>query len=554
VILDADLSTVTEFKDNEPHPGKDLRRGHFGFAGHDDPVEFRNIRIRRLKPVDAIPSWAQFRGANASGRQDEPAGVPAEIGPDKNVVWKVALPPGHSSPVVFGDRIFLTAERKIPEVSADSSPTASAVPSEKAAPGTPGAAAPVTEEMPGSAKTDLVTICLDRTTGTILWEQSAPFDKLEEIHEIGSRAQCTTATDGQHVVSFFGSSGMYCYDLDGKELWRRRMGPFNDTFGAGASPIIVDDRIILVQDHDTDSFLMSADIRTGETIWKTDRSEFPRSYSTPVILEVDGQKQIIVAGTLRVCGYDFQTGKEIWTVGGLSRAVCMTPVVSHDNLLFVAGWSRGGDVNETIHVDPFDTVIAQRDKNGNQMLEDEELEKGGDVQQRFSQVDRDKTGTITREEYEYYRQLFETARNVVIAIRPGGTGDVTKTHQIWESRKFVPFCASPLAYNGYLFTIKDGGIMTNYNARTGELLKTKRINGNASYYASPVGADGRVYAIDQRGKLSVIGAYADWLELWSADFGEDVYATPAIVGNQIFVRTTGHLYCFGPKATQANAQ
>lgn len=536
VILDANLSEVTEFKDNEPHPGKDLKRGHFGFAGHSDPVEFRNIRIRKLKPLEAASSWPQFRGPSGNGRADIPAGVPAEISPEKNVIWKSALPPGHSSPVVFGNRIFLTAEKKKSVGSGDTPAAADAK--------TPSA---------DPAATELLTMCLDRSTGAVLWEQTAPHEKLEEVHEIGSRAQCTPATDGEHVVSFFGSSGLYCYDLDGKELWRRRMGPFNDTFGAGASPIIVDGRVILVQDHDTDSFLMSLDVNTGEILWKTDRSEFPRSYSTPVILTVEGKKQIVVAGTLRVIGYDFQTGKEVWTVRGLSRAVCSTPVVSHDNLLIVAGWSRGGDVNETIHVDPFDQVISAKDTNKNGTLEDPELEKGGDVQQRFSQVDRDKSGSITKEEYEYYRTLFATARNVLLAVRPGGTGDITKTHQLWESRKFVPFCASPLACNGYVFTVKDGGIATCYNATTGELLKTKRLSGNNSYYSSPVSTDGRIYTFDQRGKLSVIGAYADWAEIWNADFGEDVYATPAIADDRIYVRTTGHLYCFGnaPKAKAA---
>lgn len=467
----------------------------------------------------AIASWPQFRGPNSSGRVDQPVGIPIEIGPDQNVIWKIELAPGHSSPIIYGDRIFVTSVR-------DVDPPAGA-------------------ETPAVPIRRLVTICLDRATGNLLWERAAPHDTLEEIHQIGSHAQSTPATDGERVVAFFGSSGLFCYDMNGDELWHRRMGPFNNTFGAGSSPVIVEDRVLLVQDHDTDSFLLAADKQTGETIWQADRSEFPRSYSSPVVLEVDGRKQIVIAGTLRVVGYDFDSGSESWTVRGLSRSVCMTPVVGEDGMLFVAGWSRGGDPGARISVAPFDTVVAQRDKNSNGVIEDPELEKGGDIQQRFDQVDRDKSGTITRDEYEYYRMLFDTARNVVLAIRPTGTGDRTTQNVQWESDKFVPFCASSLAYNGYLFTIKDGGIATSYKAANGDLLQTKRVSGNANYYASPVAADGRVYLIDQRGKLSVISADGQWKDLWAAEFGDDVYATPAIVNGRIYVRTTRHLYCFG---------
>lgn len=519
-ILDADLSTVTEFKDDSTHPGKDRRSGHFGFAGHNDPVEFRKIQLRRLTPMDAVSSWPQFRGSNSAGRVDSPSHIPAQIGPDKNVVWKAELPPGHSSPVIFGDHIFVTAVKTV-DVAA-------------------------TDDQPASEQQQLVTICLDRATGEQLWEQESPHDRLEELHQIGSLAQCSPVTDGERVVSFFGSSGLYCYNMQGSLLWKRPMGPFNNTFGAGTSPIIVDNTVILAQDHDTDSFLLAVDKNTGETVWRTDRSEFPRNYCTPVVWTVDGQKQIVVAATLRVVGYDVATGEELWTVRGLSRAVCTTPVVGHDNTLYVAGWARGGDTNERIAVPAFDDFIATHDANKNGALEADEFdEDDGGIGQRFEQVDRDKTGSITKQEYEYYRDLFDTARNVVLAIKPGGRGDLTSSNVLWESRKFVPFCASPLAYNGYLFTVKDGGIITAYNGITGELLQTKRASGTGNYYASPVGADGRVYLFDQTGKLSVIGAYAEWPEVWNTDFGESVYATPAIVDDRIYVRTHGHLYCFG---------
>jgi len=346
------------------------------------------------------------------------------------------------------------------------------------------------------------------------------------------------------VVVLFGSSGLYCYDRDGQLLWKRAMGPFNNGFGAGTSPIIVDDRVILVQDHDTDSFLAAYDKKTGDTIWKTDRSEFPRNYCSPVIWTVGGRRQIVIAATLRVVGYDFETGEERWTVRGISRAVCNTPVVGADGKLYVAGWANGGDIDKRISVEPFAKVAAARDKNKNGSLERDELEKDGEIERRFPQVDRDKTGSITREEYEYYRGVFDKARNVVMAIRPGASGDATGTHVAWEFRRHIPFCASPLYFNGTVFTCKDGGILTSLDAATGEPGKTGRLPGTGSYYSSPVAGDGKVYLINQQGRLSVISGTAGWKALHTADFEEEVYATPALVDGRVYVRTVGHLYCF----------
>ncbi len=199
--------------------------------------------------------WPQFRGLH-SGRATAGKSYPTEIGPDAAAVWKVALPPGHSSPVVSGDRIFLAAVRD----------------------------------------GQLLTIALDRATGKTLWEQPAPHEKLEEIHRIGSHAQCTPAADEECVVSFFGSSGLSAHTRDGKLLWRHRMGPFKNDFGAGSSPILVGDMVILCQDHDVGSFIAAWDKKTGKQLWRTDRPDFFRNYCTPTVWEVNGRKQIIVTG------------------------------------------------------------------------------------------------------------------------------------------------------------------------------------------------------------------------------------------------------------------
>ncbi len=460
--------------------------------------------VGNLSSAKAGESWPQFRGVNATGVATSNAPLPDKVSPDSSVIWKVPLPPGHSSPTIFGDRIFLTAEHD----------------------------------------SKLMTIGIDRATGKILWEAEAPYEKLESIHRIGSHCQATPATDGERVVTLFGSSGLYCYDRNGKALWKRPMGPFRNEFGAGTSPIIVDDRVILCQDHDTDSFLMALDKHSGEVIWKVDRSEFPRNYCTPVIWETAGHKQIVVAATLRVVGYDFETGQEEWTVRGISRTVCMTPAVGSDGNLYVAGWAAGGDTDEPIRVEPFDDLVDTIDRNKNGTFEEKELPEGA-VKQRFGQVDRDKNESITRAEYEFIRTLFAEGKNVVVAIRPGGIGDVTGTHVLWEARRYVPFCASPLYYEGNVFAVKDGGIFSSWNSKTGEPLKQGRIPGTGSYYSSPVAGDGKIYLVNEEGKLTVVRAAGDWSVLSTSEFGEDVYATPALLDGKVYLRTKGHLYCFG---------
>jgi len=447
--------------------------------------------------------WPLFRGLNSSGRADN-ARLPAEIGPTTNVLWKTALPPGHSSPVVVGDRIYVTAVRQ----------------------------------------KRLLTIALDRKDGRILWETEAPARALEQVHRIGSHAQPTPAADGEGVVSLFGSCGLFCYDRGGKLLWHRPLGPFKNDFGAGSSPVLAGDRVLLCQDHDQDSFLMILDRRTGKTLWKADRCEFLRGYCTPVVWDVAGRKQVVVAGTLRVAGYDLQTGKEVWTVRGISRTVCMTPVIGDDGLLYAAGWAAGGDAGARIAVEPFDTVLKRLDKNGNGKLEASEL-TSGPMAERFIQVDLDKDGSITRQEYERFRDLFDKGQNVVLAIRPGGSGDVTETHVAWRHTKQVPFCASPLYHGGHLFVVKDGGFLSCLDAKDGSLLKRDRLSGPGNYYSSPVVGDGKVYLLNQQGQLTVVSAAADWQVLATADFEEEAYATPAIADGRIYLRTAGHLYCFG---------
>lgn len=448
-------------------------------------------------------SWPQFRGPNASGIAVGEASLPSEIGPETNVIWKTPLPAGHSSPVVVGGRVFVT----------------------------------------GFDGERLLTIALDRQTGKIAWQREAPYDELEQIHTIGSHAQPSPAADERVVVTFFGSSGMYCYDHDGELLWERPMGPFKNTFGAGSSPILVDDRVILNQDHDIESFLIAVDKSTGKTIWRKERPEFPRGFTTPIIRRIGGRREIVVAGALRLVGYDFETGRELWSVSGLARIANMTPVLGEEGTLYVAGWSPGGDESDRIESEPLQEFFERYDANESGTIELDEL-PAGPMQSRFSQIDRDKDEQITPAEYDWMREIFETAQNAMLAVKPGGRGDITASHVLWRHRRYLPYVPSPVYYKGTVFMIKDGGILSSLDADSGALVKFGRVPHTGQYYSSPVVGDGKLYTISRNGGLAVFSARPQWKKLHSARFDEEVYATPALVDGRVFVRTAGRMYCF----------
>jgi hypothetical protein len=246
--------------------------------------------------------------------------LPAEFGPTTNVVWKTELPFGHSSPSLTKDRIFLTAAR-------------------------------------GNR---LVTICLDRKTGKIVWERDAPRPREEKLDNRNGPAGPTPATDGTNVYVFFADFGLISYDMDGKERWRVPLGPFNNLYGMGASPVLVGDVVVLVCDQNTDSFILAVGQRDGRVRWKTPRPEAHSGHSTPILYTPAGGKtQVVVPGSFLLTGYAADTGEKIWWVRGLCFELKSTPVVSGDTLYINGFGTPQNQPGSQPAIEPFADIVKR---------------------------------------------------------------------------------------------------------------------------------------------------------------------------------------------------
>ena len=474
-----------------------------------------------LVATTSIPSLGRVGGWSIAGelatsyfRQDhgvstEQAELPDVFDSKEGYVWRRALASGHSCPCVFGDRVYLTTFDQDEQT--------------------------------------LATVALNRKTGSIRWKRTAPTKSIEKFHQTGSPATCTPACDGERLYVFFGSYGVLCYDLDGQQLWSKPMGPFQDEFGANSSPILVDDVLILNEDHDKDSFLTAIDKLTGETRWTTPRPGFTRSYSTPVVWDSGGTKQLVVAGALQLAGYDLKSGEKRWWIDGLSRIVSPTPVVAGE-MLFAAGWTPGGDASKRIAMEPFPEATKKYDKNDDGKISREELPEGP-VLTRFFRIDLDQDSGLNEKEWKAHARVFERAQNQLLAVKSVGDakGDLTSTHVAWSHRRGLPSVPSPLVYEKVVYIVKNGGIVTSLGAADGGVLKQGRATSLGNYYASPVAGDGKVYLASEPGVITVLKAGGDWDILSYHDFGERIMATPTIVDGEVYVRTDDALYRFEKK-------
>lgn len=451
----------------------------------------------------AANDWSRFRGPNGNGVADT-SNLPSEVGPDTNVIWATQLPPGHSSPILSDDKIFLTAV----------------------------------------VENDLQTIALDRGSGEILWFKTAPSHPTDPPDPRNNPASPSPVTDGEIVVVFFADFGMIAYDINGKELWSLPLGPFDNVYGMGASPILVDGMVILAADQTNDSYVLAVSREDGSTIWKTDRPEAKSGHATPILWDDDaGRTQLLIPGSFFLTAYDVSNGEKLWWVSGLSFEIKSTPVI-HDGMIFVNGFgSPMQQPGRQPQIETFEQAL-KRDADGDGKLNAEEV-RGTRAAGWMSFTDLDHDDAFDAKDWAYFKAAM-TSTNGVLAIKLGGTGDMTEQNVVWTYHRAVPQLPSPLVYKGVLYMINDGGIVTSFDPTTGEVLAQGRLRGAVdAYYASPVAADGKIYFTSELGLVAVVepGGGLDVVSV--GDLDDLVYGTPAIDNSRIYLRTRNTLYCFG---------
>ena len=335
--------------------------------------------------------------------------------------------------------------------------------------------------------------CLDKTTGKVLWEQVA-FTGTPKVkrHTKGTQANSTPVTDGRRVVAAFGSPGLLvAWDMNGKQLWRADLGTldsgwfFDPTFqwGHASSPIIYRNSVILQADRQKGSYIAAWDLDSGKQRWTTVRDGEISTWGTPAIVRsASGREEVVTNGT-KIRGYDPETGKLLWTLGPNSEVTVATPVAAH-GLVFVTGG------------------------------------------------------------YPPVRPVY--------AIRPGGSGDIslaagTSSSEIipWSNSTEGTYIPTPIAYGDHLYTVNNNGVVTAYDARTGQRAFRGRVGAGGTFSASPVAADGRLFFASEDGEVYVVNAGPDLKQIAKNEMKEVIMATPALVDGLIIVRTLGHVYGIG---------
>ncbi|MBN2415622.1 PQQ-binding-like beta-propeller repeat protein [bacterium] len=477
----------------------------------------RILFLFALVPVlQGQDQWGQLRGPH-QGVSPTAANLPVSFGPEQNVIWKTPLGNGHSSPVVWGDRIFVTSE----------------------------------------TNNELETCCIDRTTGAILWRRSAWYEFIERVHKVNSPATPTPATDGERVYVYLGSSGLICYDYDGNEVWSRVMRTPANMYGTATSLVMGGDYLIHQNDNAQQSYLEAIDPATGETVWRADRKDFKASWSTPMVWNHDGVDEVVVYGVWWLKAYDLRDGAERWSFPGLTDEPIIMPV--HGNgLVYLTSYNMKTNP-EVIGLPDWKDLVSGYDTDGDGELSLQEAKANRSILSRYDAdgegdhplwgfhrfLDADRSGTINEAEWGRmieYINSFEQV-NALLAIKPA-TEKTGETTVVWKYEKGVPEAPSPLLYKDRIYMVKNGGMVTCLDAGTGRLVYEDRLGAGGPYYASPVAGDGKIYAASRRGDVTVFEAGDLFRVLGGNQLGERIMATPAIVGNTLYIRTENHLFAF----------
>ena len=440
-------------------------------------VSARSVLAVVLLLVSPAPAaeqgdWPQFRGPGATGiASGTPTPTTWDVPAGENVKWKTPVPGlGFSAPVIQGDKLFVTTAVKEGE-------------EQKVRVGLYGDIKPVEENEPMRFN----LLCLDKNTGKVLWEKTAHRGVPEiKRHPKSSHANPSPATDGKHVVAFFGSEGLFCYDMDGKPLWQKDFGVLDSGFfavkdaqwGFASSPVIHQGKVIVQVDVQEGSFVGVFDVATGDEVWRTPRRDYP-TWGTPTVVKVGDATHVVCNGFNEIAAYDFATGKRVWRLRGGGDIPVPTPVEAH-GLVFIT--SAHG------------------------------------------------------------------MNSPVFAIRTSATGEITpkqgetKTeHLPWFRMRGGNYMQTPIVVGDELYCCKDNGVLTCFDARTGREHYSQRLEGGVGFTASPV-SDGRhLYFTSEDGQVHVIKAGTSLDRVATNPLGEVCMATPAISEGVLFFRTLGHL-------------
>ena len=456
-------------------------------------------------PLTWAENWAQFRGPNASGVSTESNNLPEKFSHEENVAWSVSLGRGVASPVIFGDRTFVTT-------------------------------------MVGEQT--FAVLALNAFTGAEIWRKEFETGLLPEITPPNEHAASTPTTDGERVYVHFCTLGMIALSADDGELvWQQELPmPFYLLgWGAANSPIIFQDMVLFNLDDDLNPYLIAYDKVSGEVRWRTPRPEMLGGYATPVVCKVGDQTDIVVAGTGKLKAYDPENGQERWTCNSLLRTIMTSPIVQ-GNTIYLAVQSYGDSERVLKYA-----LLQWQDTNQDGKLAKDEIDEA--FWDKFEKGDRDKDGFLVDAEIDRAFQApsnMAGGGNIIQAIRGGGEGDVTDTHIIWNLTNSAPSnIASPLAVDGRLFLVKKGGISAAFDADSGEKIwMKKRIKNFGNYFASPIAGDGKIYVTGENGFIIVLTIKDNRpVVIEKNDMGDSCVATPAIANDRLYVRTANTLFC-----------
>ncbi|MFN7939936.1 MAG: PQQ-binding-like beta-propeller repeat protein [Bryobacteraceae bacterium] len=444
-------------------------------------------------------TWTRFRGPNGSGVAEGVSSYPVEFGAGRNVVWSRAMSAGKSSPVLTNSVLFLTAEER----------------------------------------DRLITICVDRETGKTLWERWVERARKEFRHSLNSGAASTPVTDGENVYSFFADFGLISYDGKGKERWRQPLGPFTSLWGMAASPMLAAGAVVLQMDGLGESAIAAFDQRTGKQRWRVARPPFVLNYTTPFVRRAGGVEEIVAMGSGKLVGYDAETGAERWSREGPGGSTVASAGMTNSSVYLV---------NFLTEAPPsFESQLKGRDKNGDGKLSPDEF-GGGETARLYQGIgdsSGNKDGVLEAAEWSSAWSSWGGRPSVTAFSLPGGSSGA-KAEQLWSYQRNLPRAPSPVVWDGILYFVANGGILTALDGQSGAVVKAGRLEGALdNYYSSPVMAGGNLYVCSENGKMVVVKPGAEWKVAAVNDLGEECYATPAFSAGRIFVRTAARLFSFG---------